>query len=128
MKNQKGYIILISVIVISIILMAVALALSGNVFSIRSNMLDAEFKKTSKGLAEACAETALLKLKQNNTYDGNENIAVGNQQCSILAIETEGNQKIIKTTANFQNFVSNIKVIAVLPDASIASWQEVANF
>ncbi len=126
--GQNGYIALTSAIIISVLIMAISLALSSNSFFSRSNVLDTEFKKISKGLAEACVETALLKLKQNNSYSGNENISIAGKQCSILAIESVANQKIIKTTAAVQNFITNLKAVVVLPDIFIVSWEEVANF
>ena len=47
-------------------------------------------------MAEACVDTALLKLAQNQSYNGNENISVGNDQCSVLSIETASGQKSSK--------------------------------
>lgn len=108
--------------------MVISISLSSYAFFNRFNILDAELKKMSKSLAEACVETALLKLAQNKTYGGNENITVGDKQCSILAIESASGQKIVKTTATVKNFTTNLKITANEADISIVSWQEVANF
>ncbi|MDO8443053.1 MAG: hypothetical protein Q7S81_02230 [bacterium] len=126
--NQHGYISLISSIIISILLLAVTFAISFNNSSSRFNILNVEFKERSLALAEACVDTALLKLAQNQSYGGNENISVGNDQCSILPIETSSGQKIIKTKAIFQNAVTNLKVAVQASNLSVVSWEEIAKF
>lgn len=126
--NQSGYIALVSSIIISILLMAVTFAVSSGNFSARFNVLNAEFKERGLALAEACADTALLKLAQNPSYPGNENIFVGNDQCSILAVETLWEQKIIKTKAIFQSSVTNLKITVQASDLSVISWEEVPKF
>lgn len=125
---MKGYIALTSAIIISALVMAISLALSFSSVSNRFDILGAEFKKNSRALAEACAETALLKLAQNSAYNGNENIQVSSSSCSILTVESSGSDKIIKTKANFQNYVTNLKIIATVPDVAVISWEELANF
>lgn len=131
-KNEKGYIALTSVIIISAMIMIIAATMSSYSFFSRSNILDAELKKISNALAEACVETALLKLAQNNSYAGNENISIGGKQCLILAIEAGGqaNQKIIKTTASSSNYYANLKITATIIASGILinSWEEVASF
>jgi hypothetical protein len=126
--NQSGYIALVSSIIISILLLMVTFAISSSNLSGRFNVLNAEFKERSLALAEACVDTALLKLAQNQSYSGNENIFVGNDQCSILAVETLSGQKIIKTKAIFQNSVTNLKITAQASDLSVISWEEMPKF
>lgn len=127
MKNS-GYIALISSIIISILLLGITLAISSTGYFSRFDILKTEFKKRSSALAEACVDTALLKLAQNQSYNGNENIGVGNDQCSILTIETASGQKIIKTKAVFQNAVTNLKITIDSADLSVIYWEELANF
>lgn len=124
---MNGYIAIISAIVISILIMGFVFAVSFSGFFNRFNILDSSLKEIANGLAEACAETALLKLAENSNYGGNENIAIGNEQCSILPLETAGNQKIIKTKAIIQKAVANFKIIVNAADLSIISWEELAN-
>jgi len=131
-KNSQfasgGYIAIVSTLIISILLMTVVFATSYSGFVGRFNVLNTEFKERSSALAEACVDTALLKLSQNSSYSGNENISVGSDSCSILAIESPTGQKIIKTKAIFQNSVTNLKVVATSSDLSIVSWEELPKF
>ena len=126
--SQSGYIALISSIIISILVLGIALAISSTGYFSRFDILKNEFKERSSALAEACVDTALLKLAKNQSYNGNENINVGNDQCSILIIETASGQKIIKTKAIFQNAVTNLKITVNNTNLSVIYWEEVAKF
>lgn len=127
MKNY-GYIALVSSIIISILVLGIALTISSAGYFSRFDILKNEFKERSFALAEACVDTALLKLAQNQSYNGNENISIGNDQCSILSIETVSGQKIIKTKALFQNAVTNLKVTVNNTNLSVIYWEELAKF
>ncbi len=122
---QKGYIALVSAIIISLLLMAVAFALSFSSYFSRFNITDSSTKEISLSLAESCVDKALLSLAQNSSYGGNETITVdGTKNCSILPVETNGSQKTVKTSAVFQQATANIKVIVNLPAFTIVSWEE----
>lgn len=80
-KNNKGFIALFSVILISFVLLLVTTTLSFAGFSGRFNILESEYKKRSRELAEACLATARLKLAENNFYSGNGIVSVGSDTC-----------------------------------------------
>lgn len=126
--STNGYIALISSIIISILILGIALTTSSSGYFSRFDILKNEFKERSSALAEACVDTALLKLAQNQSYNGNENINIGNDQCSILTIETASGQKIIKTKAIFQNAVTNLKATVNGVNLSVIHWEELAKF
>ena len=129
MKQNNGYIALISVVIISLILVTIAFSLSQTGLMSRLLVLTSDAKERGVAAAEACADMARLKLTQNSSYAGNETIAVGSDDtCQILAIETTGSSKIIKTKAIVLQTVTNSKVTVNSSDLSILSWDEVANF
>lgn len=128
MKQSAGYIALTSAIITSILIMIIVFALGGAAILNRSDILDATHKEGSLALAEACVEVALLKLAENPNYLGNETLVVGEDQCQILLLETQGNEKIIKTEANLGGAVSHIKVSAESQNLDINSWEEVVSF
>ena len=125
MKNQSGYIALISAIVISVVLMAVTFALSFSGYFARFNILDSEYKERSVALAEACADTALLRLALNPGYAGNETLTLGADSCFIRGITLAGGQFTIYTKAIFQKINTNLKIFAASSDLSIISWEEI---
>ena len=124
--HNNGYIAITSAIVISILIMSFVFAVSFSGFFNRFNILDSSLKETTNSLAEACVETALLKLAENSAYSGNENINIDGEQCVILPIETGGGQKIIKAKAVIKEIVTNLKVAVNSSDFSIISWEELA--
>ena len=126
--KSEGYIALTSALVITVLITAIAFTLSLSSFFTRANILNTNFKEVSHALAEACIETALLKLAQDSAYAGNEAIMVGSNQCSILTLESISNQKIIKASAVFQNTTTNLKITVFSSDLSVISWEELASF
>lgn len=127
MRN-RGFIALISAIIISAVLITITFTLSASSYFTRFDILSSEFKERSAALAEACGDIALLKLAQVPTYGGNETITIGSDTCSILPIPPAvGGQVTVNTKAIFQRVVTNIKVIANTSDLSIVSWEEIPN-
>jgi nitrate/TMAO reductase-like tetraheme cytochrome c subunit len=124
---MRGFIALITVFII--ISIALLISLGFGLLSIGE--INMGFKKTQSSqayfLANLCAEQALMKLKENINYSGNETINIENGSCQILQIE---GQWIIKTIGNIQNDVKKmrISVSQVNPKIIIDSWQEVADF
>ncbi|HEY4498115.1 MAG TPA: hypothetical protein VJA63_00555 [Candidatus Paceibacterota bacterium] len=128
MRSSPGYIALTSAIITSVLIMIIVFAMSGAAILNRSDILDATHKERSLALAEACAEVALLKLAENPNYLGNEPLVIGEEQCQILPLETQGSDKIIKTEANAGGATSRIKVAARSQNLDINSWEETASF
>jgi hypothetical protein len=78
-------------------------------------------------LANLCAEEALMKLKENINYSGNETITIENGECQILPIE--GNWTI-KVLSQFRNQIKKVKIVVeqVNPEIEISSWEQVPDF
>lgn len=127
-KKEKGYVALMSVIVISLILLGLTTILSMSGYFSRFNVLNGEYKRVSLGLAESCANVALLKIAQNPNYTGGETISVGTNNCTIKSVTYDppmgydvNNQKIanISTWAQFpltNSTFSNMEISAVVQD------------
>ncbi|MDE2399791.1 MAG: hypothetical protein KGL67_02160 [Patescibacteria group bacterium] len=121
-KNNKGFVALMSAIIISVVLLLITTNLSLTGFYDRSNILDSELKDRSSALAEACVDTAILNMVQGTTYIGSVN--VGADTCTIQSV-TGSNQKTILIQAKYSNYYTNLKVVANTVDGSIVSWQEI---
>ena len=130
-RRNKGFIALISAIVISVILLLIAANLSLTSFYGRSNILDSELKERSSALAEACADTAILKLANNKDYvlvAADHSISVGTGQCDIVSYSfpRTGNITII-TKANYNNayFTTLQIVVNSAANMAVVSWEEI---
>lgn len=126
--KQGGYIALMSAIIISVILLGLTFTLSFRGFFGRFNILDSEFKERSLGLAEACAERALLRLATIPKYAGNETLTIDGESCQIYPVKSNFpaiNQYTIETKAVLGQTVSNIRIVAATSSFSIISWEEI---
>lgn len=129
--NEKGLIALITVMIISIV--ALFAALSVNLSSISGAQVGLKHQKTSEALflASACAEHALLQLRNNfNNYSGNEVLNIDGESCTIEAVDTGVSSRVVKALAAVENKTRKIKIEVSRPDGEliIESWQEVADF
>ena len=125
--KAEGFIALTTILIILAVSLIVGLSIA--LLSINEAMMGLKKTQSSQAyyLANLCAEQALMGLKEDINYPGNETIEIEGGSCQILPIE--GNWTI-KTFANFQNQIKKIKMVVsqVNPQMLISSWQEVTDF
>lgn len=127
--RQNGFIALTSAIIISVLLLAITVALGFSGFFGRFNILDSESKERSSALAEACGDTAILNFAQDQSYNpSNQSVTVGSDHCKIVSLATAANQTTIKTQACINKSVTNLQVVIDSTAFTITSWDEVPNF
>jgi len=131
--DQKGYIALMSAIVISVLLLAITVALGLSGFFGRFNIIDSESKERSAALAEACVDQAILEITSGlyRATSAMINIGLGaSDQCIILSsakdFPTPG-RTLIKTQAIINQSYTNLHVIIDNATLDVVSWQEVPN-
>lgn len=133
---ESGFVALMTAIVLVVILLVVAISLNLIGFLTRGEILDSEYKDRSSALAEACADTTLLKLAKDSAYAGNEaNVSVGSDKCNIGLIQNDtpiARQKTINVDAVFppssvtnQNAVTKLQIIINSITLSVISWNEI---
>lgn len=131
-QSKKGYVALISAIIISVLLILIGATLNLSLFFSRFNTLNSEYKKQSLALAEACLDMARLKLAENFSYNGNnEEITIDGGKCFIVSVSQPA-PYTIKTRGIYpialpQKSYSNIQAV-VDYDLDIVSWEEVPKF
>jgi len=125
LKANGGFMALMSAIIISVILLLIAVSLSTTSFYGRTNILDFELKEKSSALAEACADTAILRLAldPNYPFPVNDPINVGENDCIIQSVSGD-TQKTVKVKANYLNYVTNLE-IKVNSNMSVVFWKEI---
>ncbi len=123
-KNNTGFIALVSAVIISVVLLLVATNLSITSFYSRSNILDSELKEKSLALAEACADTAILKLVNNPNYNPiNESVVVGGDNCIIQSVAGT-NPKIISVRTNYRNYITKLEISIDPATMMVIYWKE----
>lgn len=130
---MRGFIALISILIISAVLLLIALTSSH--FGIFQSKMVLQKNQSSESyyLATACAEEALMKLKEDLGYRGDETLNINGNSCEILRIEGSGNKdRVIKASSSTHNFTEKIKIeinrVNPEMEMEIKSWREVANF
>lgn len=127
MNMDRGLVALITILIILLVLISIGIGIS--LLGIGEMKMGFQKSQSARAyyLANLCAEQALMKLKEDINYPGDEEIEEGEGNCQILPIE--GNW-IIKVIGNFQNQVRKMKIVVsqVNPEMVIDSWREVAEF
>lgn len=122
---MKGFIALITVLIILGIVVTMGLSIS--LLSMGEARMGFQQNQSTKAyyLAYLCAEDALMKLKENPTYSGDETINIENGSCQILPLEGNWTVRIL---ASFQNQIRKMKIVIsqIDPEMIIDSWSEVA--
>ncbi|HZS42970.1 MAG TPA: hypothetical protein VFA52_02000 [Candidatus Paceibacterota bacterium] len=99
MKRDRGFVALISVILISSLLIPSVLNSSEPIYEALINIYRSAAKAESEILAESCVEVTFVRLAQNPNYSGSSTIEVGSSSCEIVSVKKTGNQYDIFTGA-----------------------------
>lgn len=129
--KRKGFILLISILIIGAIASAILSSLL--LLGMSANQVSLSVQQSEKALAtaQACAEYALLKLRQSPAYDGNEFLSFGDDQCEVLTVGGIGNNnRAVCTEGTSGEAIRRLEIAInqVLPQTTLYSWQEVGIF
>ncbi|NQV00818.1 MAG: hypothetical protein HQ537_01735 [Parcubacteria group bacterium] len=125
-NNQKGYVVIYSIIIISAIVMGIIFSSSWvSLNSVKSSRVLADSKQ-SKALASACAETALQDIRDNVNYSGSGSLTINGNNCSYIIINQGGENRLIQNWASISDSISKIEILIdqINPQINISSWQE----
>ena len=95
-KNERGFIALISVIILTAILTVLIFTTSVAGFFARFDALGSEFKRVSLGLSEACSNAALLKIAEDYDYDITQDPDYDDTRDGVV-VDVGGNTCLIKS-------------------------------
>ena len=130
-KNRRsGFILLVGILVVGAVGLAVSIsvALLGVGFSKTTTSL--QQSNQARGLANACAEYGLEKLRESVSYAGNETLTIGSSTCAILSVLGSGNaNRTVQASSTVGTVTRKVKVqvLQVAPQVILTSWQEVAD-
>ena len=128
---ERGFVALMSVIIISAIMLSIIFTLNLSSFFARFDALGTENKRVSLGLAEACIEAAKLKVAQNAAYapaSGGDSVTVSTSNtCRICRVTANGgNSYTIATRAVTSGSYSNLEITGTITASAFAvtNWAE----
>jgi hypothetical protein len=132
--HNRGFIALMSVIIISAILLMLVFSVGVSSFLNRFDALDIENKRVSLGLAEACVSVAMLRLALNpTTYGGGEVVTVDTSDaqriCKICSFSPGVSQPTVPIKAQYNGAYSNLSITMAVTGTHVAmtSWIERAS-
>jgi len=129
--KKKGYIIFISILLLSSIALSISIGLfTGSIFGSQKSLTKEEGTK-ARLITETCAEKTIETLKTNQNYTGSETLNIDNGTCEILTIEGSGNyNRVIKIKGKYKRSEKKIKIEikTINPKTKIETWQEVKMF
>lgn len=130
MRRNRGYVTLISVLIIGAI--GVAIATSLLLLGLTSSRTSFAWQQSSqaRGLADACMEEALQQINDSIPFSGTGNLTLGQGICTYTVTRTGGQNRTITASGTVGTIIRKVKVFVtkITPDITVSSWQEVANF
>ncbi|MDF1497348.1 MAG: hypothetical protein P1P90_04795 [Patescibacteria group bacterium] len=88
-----------------------------------------ENKALASAAATACAEQAIDRLGRDETYSGNEVLAVADMECTIRPILFNANIWTIETYSEVNKQIARYRILlSGRAPVLINSWEEVATF
>jgi len=128
--RQRGFIVLISAIVISFVLLISVVAVAQKGVTGRYLLLTLENKSISAAAAEGCIEIARVKIASNASYtvlsSAPVTLPVGSGSCTITSVTISGSNSIVSTTASSTGATTNLVATVHSATGDIVSWSEVA--
>lgn len=127
---NRGYITLISVLVVGAVGVTIALSLILLGLGSSRTSFAVEQSNQAKALANACAEEALQQIRDSTPYTGSGNLSLGQGTCSYTVTSQGGQNRTIVSTGTVGTIVRKVKIIItkINPNITVSTWQEVADF
>ena len=130
MKYHRGYITLISVLVVGAVGLAITTSLLLLGLGASRTSFAVEQSAQARALANACAEEGLQQIRTLTPYTGTGSLSLGLGTCTYTVTSQGGQNRTITGTGTVGTVVRKAKVVinAVYPLLVVVSWQEVADF
>jgi len=125
---NRGFVALMSAIIISVVLLIVATTGSFTGFLKRGNILDSELKRRSAAAADACAEQAFLLIANESTYAGLSTLTFNSLDSCSVTVADSGGTKDLEIQGISRNAYTNLDVSLDPDTLTILSWEEVPSF
>lgn len=129
-RKHKGFITLISVLMVGAIGVAITLSLILLGLGSSRTSFAIEQSNQAKALANACAEEALQQIRDSISFTGSDSFALGQGTCVYTITSQGGQNRTIMTSGTVSAIVRKVKIIIsnISPVITVISWQEVDNF
>ena len=130
LKTQKGFIALISILIISAVLLATTISLGQFGIASRYFILHLEQKAVSEKLADGCVHIERIKVFNDPFYEVDTPLSypIGDEACTVFDVSADGNESTLEVGAQTGDAVTNLQVVVNNETGDFVSWTEVASF
>ncbi len=132
MKNSRaprGYIALISMLILSAILAAVAMSAGSASYFARQGVLQQEEHALARARADSCAHVALLQFAEDPSYrprSGGETVQIEPKRaCTIDAVSASDTEVVITARAHEGLVSVEVEARATRAPLRLVSWKEI---
>lgn len=123
--NQKGYITLISVLVLGAIGTAIAVAILLIGISTSQNAAIYRQSSIAEATATACVEEGLQKIRENTNFTGTGNLTFSPGTCTYTVSDQAGVRTVVGVgVMNSTTRKATAIISAFNPMITLTSWQE----
>ncbi|MBI5732537.1 hypothetical protein HY967_01075 [Candidatus Jorgensenbacteria bacterium] len=126
--QKKGYIALITAIILTAIVLAVAVSLSSTTFLARFDSVGVELKDMSRFIAKGCLEYARFNLASSSGWAGNVTTTINGYSCYVYAPQGVGTTTVIQSTATINNRTTNLKMTVATSTLKVIFLEELSSF
>ena len=127
LKHNKGYITLLSVLVVGVVGMSITVSIILLGLGSSRSSFNYQQMHQAKSLANACTEEGLEKIREASSFAGNGNLTLGQGSCTYSVVNTGGNNRTVNAagTAGTTIRKTSVNITAISPLIIISSWQEI---
>jgi type II secretory pathway pseudopilin PulG len=126
--TRAGFTLIITVVLVATILLLLSATVAQGLLGQQQGLTSLDASTDAKGAAEGCAEYALLQLKLDPAYAGNETRAIGSVSCTIRPI-ISGPPTVIETEAEASGRPYRLRVeLSSMDPLTVQSWGRVSAF
>lgn len=129
-SEEKGYVTLLSVLILGAIGTAIAVSLLLLGVSSSRTSFALEQSNQAKALVNTCAEEALQQIRDSTPFTGTGNLTLGQGTCSYTVTSQGGHNRTITSSGTVGTILRKVKILidTINPSINVTSWQEVADF
>ncbi len=129
-EHNRGFVALISIIMLSVVLLATTLSLAQFGLANRYFLLELENKNVSVKLAEACVHIARIQVYNNplHTVTTAVTLPVDGFECTIVSVDPDSDESTVQARGVMGTAITNLEVVVDSNDGEFISWHEVQNF
>lgn len=126
----NGYIVLISVLVVSAVGVAVSIAVI--LFGLGSSRSSFSMEQSSHGrsLVNGCADEAMERIRENTAFTGSGSLTLGQGICEYNVANLGGQNRLVTASSTVGTIVrkARVNIDAINPKINVLSWEELADF